>query len=49
MVAMPPSAARRMEPLVVTAAEKHRPVFAAFHRGGRRLHIGLQARIIALG
>ena len=33
----------RMEPLVTTGAEKHRPVFAAFHRGGRRLHIGLQA------
>ena len=34
---------RRMEPLVTTGAEKHRPVFAAFHRGGRRIHIGLQA------
>ena len=29
---------------MTTGAEKHRPVFAAFHRGGRRLHIGLQAR-----
>jgi len=28
---------------VTTGAEKHRPVFAAFHRGGRRIHIGLQA------
>ena len=33
----------RMEPLVTTGAEKNRPVFAAFHRGGRRIHIGLQA------
>lgn len=31
-----------MEPLVVSGAQEHRPVFAAFHKGGRRIHIGLQ-------
>lgn len=32
----------RMEPLAVEGGEKRRPVFADYHRGGRRLHIGLQ-------
>lgn len=31
-----------MEPLAVEGGEKRRPVFADYHRGGRRLHIGLQ-------
>ena len=32
----------RMEPLVLSGAQQQRPVFAAFHKGGRRIHIGLQ-------
>lgn len=34
--------AYRMEPLAVEGGEKRRPVFADYHRGGRRIHIGLQ-------
>lgn len=34
--------AYRMEPLAVIGGEKRRPVFADYHRGGRRIHIGLQ-------
>jgi hypothetical protein len=33
---------RRLEPLVMVNAEKRRPVFAAYAKGGRRLHVGLQ-------
>lgn len=32
----------RLEPLVIVNAEKRRPVFAAYAKGGRRLHVGLQ-------
>ncbi len=32
----------RLEPLVIPGAEKRRPVFAAYAKGGRRLHVGLQ-------
>lgn len=32
----------RMEPLAVVGGEQRRPVFADYHRGGRRIHIGLQ-------
>ncbi|CAL8470099.1 g9641 [Coccomyxa elongata] len=32
----------RLEPLVMAGAEKRRPVFAAYAKGGRRLHVGLQ-------
>ena len=32
----------RLEPLAVRGGEKVRPMFAPYHRGGRRLHIGLQ-------
>lgn len=32
----------RLEPLVLAGAERRRPVFAAYAKGGRRLHVGLQ-------
>ena len=32
----------RLEPLIVEGAEKRRPVFAAYHGGGRRLTVGFQ-------
>lgn len=35
-------AAFRMEPLAVADGEKRRPLFAPYHRGGRRIHIGIQ-------
>ena len=31
-----------MEPLILEGAETRRPVFAAYTKGGRRLHVGLQ-------
>jgi hypothetical protein len=31
-----------MEPLAVAGGEKRRPLFAPYHRGGRRIHIGIQ-------
>ena len=31
-----------MEPLILEGAELRRPVFAAYTKGGRRLHVGLQ-------
>lgn len=35
-----------MEPLAVAGGEKRRPLFAPYHRGGRRIHIGIQARAV---
>ncbi|CAL5218604.1 g301 [Coccomyxa viridis] len=32
----------RMEPLILEGAELRRPVFAAYAKGGRRLHVGMQ-------
>ena len=32
----------RIEPLILEGAEMRRPVFAAYTKGGRRLHVGLQ-------
>lgn len=34
----------RLEPLIVCGAEKRRPVYAAYYKGGRRLHVGLAVR-----
>lgn len=31
-----------MEPLILPGAELRRPVFAAYAKGGRRLHVGMQ-------
>ena len=31
-----------MEPLILEGAELRRPVFAAYAKGGRRLHVGMQ-------
>ena len=31
----------RMEPLIVEGAEKRKPLFAPYYRGGRRIHIGV--------
>lgn len=31
----------RLEPLISVGAEKRRPVYAAYCKGGRRLHVGL--------
>jgi hypothetical protein len=33
-----------MEPLAVAGGEKRRPLFAPYHRGGRRIHIGIQVQ-----
>lgn len=30
-----------MEPLIVEGAEKRKPLFAPYYRGGRRIHIGV--------
>lgn len=37
--------AYRMEPLAVAGGEKRRPLFAPYHRGGRRIHIGIQVSV----
>ena len=31
----------RMEPLVMVDAEKRKPMYVPYYRGGRRLHIGM--------
>lgn len=31
----------RLEPLISVGAEKQRPVYAAYCKGGRRLHVGI--------
>ena len=38
----PISPCYRVEPLVMEHAERRRPVFAAYARGGKRLGVGLQ-------
>ena len=35
----------RLEPLISVGAEKRRPVYAAYCKGGRRLHVGLAVSI----
>lgn len=30
-----------MEPLIVEGAERRKPLFAPYYRGGRRIHIGV--------
>lgn len=33
---------RRLEPLIFHGAEERKAAYAAYHRGGRRIHVGMQ-------